>query len=197
VLGSSCIPWRRCWSRVSAARTSASFWPQLRTVLHASVLLLQHHQQPLPEHAGDARALVLGTSLAFAVTRLPAAGKGLHPHGGEPGLLSPLSSGLLVVVLFGRMGLVNRILGEFGWSLPPSTAGEGSCWSSWSSTSPSSSSWCRRPSGPWTSPSRTPPSVWGLRRAAPSPRPSCRSWPLAHGGRAAGLHGDHGGFRTP
>jgi iron(III) transport system permease protein len=64
-------------------------------------------------------ALLLGTSLAFAVTRYPLPGKAFLRTAANLALLSPPFIGAYSwVVLFGRMGLVNRALGTFGWSLP-------------------------------------------------------------------------------
>ena len=64
-------------------------------------------------------ALLLGTSLAFAVTRYPLPGKAFIRTAANLALLSPPFIGAYSwVVLFGRMGLVNRLLGPFGWSLP-------------------------------------------------------------------------------
>ena len=64
-------------------------------------------------------ALLLGTTLAFAVARYPLPGRPFLRAAANLALLSPPFIGAYSwVVLFGRMGLVNRILGEFGWSLP-------------------------------------------------------------------------------
>ena len=64
-------------------------------------------------------ALALGTSLAFAVARYPLPGKAFLRTAANLSLLSPPFIGAYSwVVLFGRMGLVNRALGIFGWSLP-------------------------------------------------------------------------------
>ena len=64
-------------------------------------------------------ALALGTSLAFAVARYPLPGKAFLRTAANLSLLSPPFIGAYSwVVLFGRMGLVNRVLGVFGWSLP-------------------------------------------------------------------------------
>jgi iron(III) transport system permease protein len=64
-------------------------------------------------------ALVLGTSLAFAVARYPLPGKPFLRAAANLALLSPPFIGAYSwVVLFGRMGLVNQLLGYVGWSLP-------------------------------------------------------------------------------
>jgi iron(III) transport system permease protein len=64
-------------------------------------------------------ALALGTSLAFAVARYPLPGKAFLRTAANLSLLSPPFIGAYSwIVLFGRMGLVNRVLGVFGWSLP-------------------------------------------------------------------------------
>ncbi|HSB72446.1 MAG TPA: iron ABC transporter permease [Candidatus Methylomirabilis sp.] len=64
-------------------------------------------------------ALVLGTFLAFAVNRYPLPGKTFLRAAANLALLSPPFIGAYSwVVLFGRMGLVNRGLSTFGWSLP-------------------------------------------------------------------------------
>ncbi|HSB78507.1 MAG TPA: iron ABC transporter permease [Candidatus Methylomirabilis sp.] len=64
-------------------------------------------------------ALALGTSLAFAVARFPLPGKTFLRTAANLALLSPPFIGAYSwVVLFGRMGLVNRALSTFGWSLP-------------------------------------------------------------------------------
>lgn len=64
-------------------------------------------------------ALALGTSLAFAVARYPLPGKTFLRTAANLALLSPPFIGAYSwVVLFGRMGLVNRALSTFGWSLP-------------------------------------------------------------------------------
>jgi len=64
-------------------------------------------------------ALLVGTALAFAVTRYPLPGKTFLRTAANLALLSPPFIGAYSwVVLFGRMGLVNRALGTIGWSLP-------------------------------------------------------------------------------
>ena len=64
-------------------------------------------------------ALVVGTTLAFAVARYPLPGKTFLRTAANLALLSPPFIGAYSwVVLFGRMGLVNRALSTFGWSLP-------------------------------------------------------------------------------
>ncbi|HYL81387.1 MAG TPA: hypothetical protein VEU07_11275, partial [Candidatus Acidoferrum sp.] len=64
-------------------------------------------------------ALAVGTFLAFAVSRYPLPGKAFLRTGANLALLSPPFIGAYSwVVLFGRMGLVNRALSTFGWSLP-------------------------------------------------------------------------------
>lgn len=64
-------------------------------------------------------ALVLGTSLAFAVARYPLPGKAFLRTAANLSLLSPPFIGAYSwIVLFGRMGLVNRALGTIGWELP-------------------------------------------------------------------------------
>jgi len=64
-------------------------------------------------------AVLVGTSLAFAVVRYPLPGKTFLRTAANLALLSPPFIGAYSwVVLFGRMGLVNRLLGTFGWSLP-------------------------------------------------------------------------------
>jgi iron(III) transport system permease protein len=64
-------------------------------------------------------ALLVGTALAFAVTRFPISGKTFIRTAANLALLSPPFIGAYSwVVLFGRMGLVNRALSTFGWSLP-------------------------------------------------------------------------------
>jgi iron(III) transport system permease protein len=64
-------------------------------------------------------ALLVGTALAFAVTRFPLPGKIFIRAAANLALLSPPFIGAYSwVVLFGRMGLVNRALSTFGWTLP-------------------------------------------------------------------------------
>ena len=64
-------------------------------------------------------ALALGTSLAFAVARYPLPGKAFLRTAANLSLLSPPFIGAYSwIVLFGRMGLVNRALGTIGWELP-------------------------------------------------------------------------------
>jgi iron(III) transport system permease protein len=64
-------------------------------------------------------ALILGTSLAFAVARYPLPGKAFLRTAANLSLLSPPFIGAYSwIVLFGRMGLVNRALGTIGWELP-------------------------------------------------------------------------------
>ena len=64
-------------------------------------------------------ALGLGTSLAFAVARYSLPGKTFLRTAANLALLSPPFIGAYSwVVLFGRMGLANRGLATFGWSLP-------------------------------------------------------------------------------
>ncbi|MGD0264091.1 MAG: iron ABC transporter permease [Candidatus Methylomirabilota bacterium] len=64
-------------------------------------------------------ALLVGTSLAFAVARYPLPGKTFIRTAANLALLSPPFIGAYSwVVLFGRMGLVNRALSTLGWSLP-------------------------------------------------------------------------------
>lgn len=64
-------------------------------------------------------ALLVGTGLAFAVVRYPLPGKTFIRTAANLALLSPPFIGAYSwVVLFGRMGLVNRTLSTLGWSLP-------------------------------------------------------------------------------
>ncbi|MBI3120790.1 MAG: iron ABC transporter permease [candidate division NC10 bacterium] len=64
-------------------------------------------------------ALLVGTTLAFAVARYPLPGKTFLRTAANLALLSPPFIGAYSwVVLFGRMGLANRALSAFGWSLP-------------------------------------------------------------------------------
>ena len=64
-------------------------------------------------------AVLVGTPLAFAVTRYPLAGKVCIRTAANLTLLSPPFIGAYSwVVLFGRNGLVNRWLEPLGWSLP-------------------------------------------------------------------------------
>lgn len=64
-------------------------------------------------------AVLVGTALALAVVRYPLPGKTFLRTAANLALLSPPFIGAYSwVVLFGRMGLVNRILGTFGWELP-------------------------------------------------------------------------------
>jgi iron(III) transport system permease protein len=64
-------------------------------------------------------ALLVGTTLAFAVARYPLPGKTFLRTAANLALLSPPFIGAYSwVVLFGRMGLVNRALGTIGWGLP-------------------------------------------------------------------------------
>lgn len=64
-------------------------------------------------------ALILGTSLAFAVARYPLPGKAFLRTAANLSLLSPPFIGAYSwIVLFGRMGLVNRALGTIGLELP-------------------------------------------------------------------------------
>jgi iron(III) transport system permease protein len=64
-------------------------------------------------------ALLVGTALAFAVARYHLPGKTFIRTAANLALLSPPFIGAYSwVVLFGRMGLVNRALSTFGWSLP-------------------------------------------------------------------------------
>jgi iron(III) transport system permease protein len=64
-------------------------------------------------------ALLVGTALAFAVARSPLPGKSFIRTAANLALLSPPFIGAYSwVVLFGRMGLVNRVLSTVGWTLP-------------------------------------------------------------------------------
>ncbi|MFI5339287.1 MAG: ABC transporter permease [Candidatus Methylomirabilales bacterium] len=64
-------------------------------------------------------ALLLGTALAFAVVRYSLPGKTFIRTAANLALLSPPFIGAYSwVVLFGRMGLVNRALSTLGWGLP-------------------------------------------------------------------------------
>lgn len=64
-------------------------------------------------------ALLVGTALAFAVARSPLPGKNFIRTAANLALLSPPFIGAYSwVVLFGRMGLVNRVLSTVGWTLP-------------------------------------------------------------------------------
>jgi iron(III) transport system permease protein len=64
-------------------------------------------------------ALALGTSLAFAVARYALPGKAFLRTAANLSLLSPPFIGAYSwIVLFGRMGLVNRALSTIGWELP-------------------------------------------------------------------------------
>jgi len=64
-------------------------------------------------------ALILGTALSFAVARFALPGKTFIRAAANLALLSPPFIGAYSwVVLFGRMGLVNRALSTLGWSLP-------------------------------------------------------------------------------
>jgi iron(III) transport system permease protein len=64
-------------------------------------------------------ALLVGTALAFAVARSPLPGKTFIRTAANLALLSPPFIGAYSwVVLFGRMGLVNRVLSTVGWTLP-------------------------------------------------------------------------------
>ncbi len=64
-------------------------------------------------------AVLVGTALALAVVRYPLPGKTFLRTAANLALLSPPFIGAYSwVVLLGRMGLVNRILGTFGWELP-------------------------------------------------------------------------------
>jgi len=64
-------------------------------------------------------AVLVGTALALAVVRYPLPGKTFLRTAANLALLSPPFIGAYSwVVLFGRMGLVNRLLGTFGWELP-------------------------------------------------------------------------------
>lgn len=64
-------------------------------------------------------ALLVGTALAFAVARYSLPGKTFIRTAANLALLSPPFIGAYSwVVLFGRMGLVNRTLSTIGWNLP-------------------------------------------------------------------------------
>jgi iron(III) transport system permease protein len=64
-------------------------------------------------------AVLVGTALAFAVTRYPLPGKTFIRTAANLALLSPPFIGAYSwVVLFGRMGLANQALSRIGWSLP-------------------------------------------------------------------------------
>lgn len=66
-----------------------------------------------------AGSLVIGTALAFAVTRYSLPGKVFLRTAANLALLSPPFIGAYSwIVLFGRMGLVNQALGTWGWTLP-------------------------------------------------------------------------------
>ena len=66
-----------------------------------------------------AGAVLIGTPLAFAVARYPIPGKALVRTAANLALLSPPFIGAYSwVVLFGRNGLLNRLLEPLGWSLP-------------------------------------------------------------------------------
>jgi iron(III) transport system permease protein len=66
-----------------------------------------------------AGALLVGTLLAFAVNRYPLPGAAFLRAAANLALLSPPFIGAYSwVVLFGRNGLVNRLLESWGWGLP-------------------------------------------------------------------------------